>query len=170
MAEVIVGAFSNRDYGYRALDQFRVNGFMPEDTSVILREIDESGRLEEGTVGKVGGGAATGAVAGATLGSLAGLVIGASAIILPGVGPIVVAGPLAAAIAAAGATTGAVAGGILGSLAGMGISKEKAEVYKERISSGDMVVAVRVDSRTRDLAESVFKQNNAEEIGAFAVA
>ncbi len=81
---------------------------------------------------------------GGTIGALAG--IAAVAGLIPGVGTLVAGGALASMLgltsavgtAAVGAAAGAAGGGIIGGLATMGVGREKAQEYSDRVSAGDV--------------------------------
>jgi len=104
-------------------------------------------------------GAGKGAMIGGTIGAIAGMA--ALAGVIPVFGPLFAAGPLAAALGltgavgatAAGAATGAAAGGVIGALANMGIGKEKAQHYADRVSAGDILVAAHSEHDARAILE-----------------
>ena len=120
-------------------------------------------------------GAISGAEIGGSIGALAGIatVLG----VIPVVGPIFAAGPLVSAIgigagalgtATAGAITGAATGGIIGALIPLGMGKEKAQKYEDRVYAGDVMVAVHADQSVD--VESVFRDNGATDIEILVLA
>lgn len=152
MKQFTVGLFADRTVAEQAINhihnELKVSN---DDISYIYRNSD--GDLKEVDADDVttdtpAEGAGKGAVIGGTIGAIAGLaaVVG----IIPVIGPLFAAGPLAAALGltgalgttAAGAMTGAAAGGIIGALANMGVGKEKAQHYSDRVAAGDILVTV----------------------------
>lgn len=169
MAQTLIATFADRDDAEGAIDRLEELGYNPKDMSIMMRDSREQEELANDVGADPAGGAASGAVTGAAVGGLAGLV---SAYAIPTLGAFFIGGPIAAALgltgaAAAtvsGAATGAVAGGILGALMGLGLSKDDARFYEDRVNEGAILVAVpisdREDSReARDVFEEADAQN-----------
>lgn len=127
------------------------------DISYVYRNVHEGVHVVKAEDGSptVAEGAVSGAVTGGTLGALAGIATVAG--LIPVIGPIFAAGPLitalglgsgALATTAAAVATGAAAGSLIGALASLGVSKERAEEYEERVMAGDTLVSVESDNPT----------------------
>lgn len=142
MERTISTIFDDHQAANRALGALLAQGFTRDDVSVLMSTDTRARFYPEG-----GEGVGLGAGVGAILGSLIAL---ASA---PPFG-LMVAGPLTAALS--GAALGAASGGLVGALVDLGIPKEQAVIYEERLGRGGVMVAVR--ARTREqvrTAESV---------------
>ncbi len=152
MKHLTLGIFTTRSDAEKAINEIhREFNIDHDDISYLYKNTDNETKevdTEDVTDTTPREGAATGAIVGGSLGTLAG--IAAVAGVLPIIGPIFAAGPLLAAIgvtgamgtAAAGAITGAAAGGLIGALANLGISETRAKVYADRVSVGNVLVAV----------------------------
>ncbi len=171
MEKTIIGIFGDRSSAESAINDLRDMGIKESDISYIYSSEEEViTKDKSGT--KAGEGAATGATTGAVIGGIAGLVVAAG--VLPGLGALFVAGPLATALGltggvattAAGALTGAAAGGLVGALVGLGVTKEEAKIYEERIKLGDVLVSVKTDDP--ESARKIFDMYDAEEIREYS--
>ena len=103
------------------------------------------------------------AVRGAKVGSIVGALI---ALTLPGIGEALLIGPILAALtgAAAGGAVGGLAGGS-GALGGIGLPEPVASRIHERVSKGEILIAVHTDDPQRlKEARSIFEAENAEYI------
>lgn len=155
MKRLNIGIFTNREDAEKAINYVHNQlGIANDDISFLYR--NQEGEVREVAAGDVSSktpaeGAEKGAVIGGGIGALAG--IAAVAGFMPVVGPLFAAGPLAAALgftgavgtAVAGAATGAAAGGIIGALANLGIGKEHAQRYADRVNAGDVLVSAYAD-------------------------
>jgi uncharacterized membrane protein len=155
MKKLTAGVFESRDAAEKAINylhnELRVPSndisFIYRNTDGEVREVDASG-ISSHTPAE---GAKKGAAIGGTFGALLGLAIVAG--VIPVVGPVLAAGPLVTALgitgavgtAAAGALTGAAAGGLIGALSNMGIGKERAQRYEDRVKAGDILIIVYAD-------------------------
>jgi len=148
------------------INQLRSAGISESEISCIYT--DTKGNMKDSQkVDKVEIESAKGAAAGAVVGAIAGLVVANG--ILPGIGTLFVAGPLVSLIGItggvattiAGAATGAVAGGIVGALVELGISKEDAAIYEEKVRIGNYVIIVHSDTPG---AKAVLDSNHATEV------
>lgn len=144
-----VGVFSTRREAEAALNELRASGFPMDNVNVVNKNADREGDIagvdvSDSTGNKADEGAVTGAVTGGAIGGIGGLLVGLGALAIPGVGPVMLAGATATALATAlsGGAIGAAAGGLVGALVGLGIPEERAEVYNQRLSSGDYLVFV----------------------------
>lgn len=155
MKKTIIGIFASRSDAEKAINQIHNDLSIPnEEISFIYRNTEDE--VKEVSADSVssdtpGEGAKKGAGIGAVAGGLAG--IAATAGLIPVVGPFFAAGPLLAAlgiggavgITAAGAAGGAAVGGIIGALANLGVGKEKAKEYEDRVAAGDILLSVHAD-------------------------
>ena len=165
-AGIITGAFSNRAEAEKAYNSLIDKGYNTDDITVLMsddtrdthfksehKDKDHDTDLGNKSMEGAGVGSAIGGTAGAIVGAIAAL---GTAVALPGLG-LVIAGPIAAGLAGAGA--GGLTGGLIGALVGAGIPKERAEVYKDRIKEGDIVIGV----TPRSHQEATTIQNEWEE-------
>jgi hypothetical protein len=175
MKYLTLGLFTTRSDAEKAINEIHSDldishdniSFLYKNTNNETKEVNTS----EVTSTTPREGATTGAAVGGTLGALAGIaaVVG----FIPVVGPIFAAGPLLAAIgiggavgtAAAGAIAGAAAGGLIGALANLGVSEERAKVYADRVSLGNVLVAVYTNEDVN--VGSVMTRCGAEEVEVF---
>lgn len=177
MRTTVIGAFSDTASAEHVVDMLADQGFHSSDIGVIAKEGVIKQPLGDAEVAPAGARVAEGAVSGATaggvIGGLAGLVIGLTAITIPGLGALLIGGPIAAALGLTGAaattvsaaTTGALAGGLIGALGGLGLSKEAAQVYEERVKSGGVVLVVPVkDEMQADMVEEILESGGAEDV------
>lgn len=152
MKKTIIGVFASRSDAEHAINRLHNELSIPnEEISYLYRNTDDEVKevsAEDISRDTAGEGAKKGAGIGAVAGGLAG--IAATAGLIPVVGPFFAAGPLLAALGiggaigatAAGAVGGAAVGGIIGALANVGVGKEKAQEYQDRVVAGDVLVAV----------------------------
>jgi len=176
------GTFSNHQDAESALGELRTSGFNMEQISIIgnnaNRNSDMAGAQKGGHLNdldnndrdnKVGEGAATGAATGVAVGGLTGLLVGLGLVAIPGVGPVMLAGAVATALATTltGGAIGAAAGSLVGGLVGLGIPKDRAKVYSDRVEQGDYLVMV--DGSDQDIrhAEAIFQHHGIHEWGIY---
>ena len=165
MKQLTTGLFTSRSDAAKAINHIHNKLKIPaEDISFIYR--NSEGELKEVKSKKVvsstpAEGAGKGAVIGGALGALAGIAIVTG--LVPVLGAVVATGPIAAALGLAGAVgvgtttagilTGAAAGGLIGALANLGVGKEKAQRYEDRVVAGEVLVAVYADEKLNVLKE-----------------
>lgn len=170
--KTVIGVFAHESDAQEALVMLKNNGFEAEDISVMMKDHAMGTEVEHKTGGHLVEGAAGGATTGAVVGGIAGLLVGIGALTIPGIGAFVIGGPLAAALgltgAAAttvtGATTGAVAGGLIGALMGLGLSKDEAQVYEERLKEGALLVAIPVTEEREAEVRTILSRFNATDV------
>lgn len=147
----VTGVFNDKDDAEKAYSDLLERGYKSEDITVLMsdetrkthfKDDDQKSDLGSKAMEKAGVGSAIGGTAGAIIGAIA--AIGTS-VAIPGLG-LIIAGPLAAGLAGAGA--GGLTGGLIGALVGSGIPKERAEVYKNRIKEGAIVLGVTPKDRS----------------------
>lgn len=175
----VIGVFDDEPYAEEAIAELQKRGFSPEDISVIMKDkaIDAGVEMTKNVSGGVTKGTTSGIATGALVGGLAGLLVGVGAFVIPGIGAFLVGGPLAAALgltgAAAstvtGAATGAIAGGVIGALMGLGLTREEAASYEERIKAGALLLAVPVLTEQEEEVVKVLERFNATDITAVSV-
>ena len=146
---IITGAFGSRAEAEKAYNSLINKGYNADDITVLMSDKTRDTHFKDEHKDRdhdtdLGNKSMEGAGVGSAIGGTAGAIIGAiaaagTAVALPGLG-LVLAGPLAAGLAGAGA--GGLTGGLIGALVGAGIPKERAEVYKDRIKEGDIVIGV----------------------------
>lgn len=153
MKNLTLATFSAREDAERAINQLHNElKIVHDDISYIYRNTEGDSKeiaTENISSATPAEGAKNGAVIGGSVGALAGIatVIG----IIPIIGPIFAAGPIITAlglgsgalgVTAAGALTGAAAGGLIGALVNLGIGQEKAQRYADRVTAGNVLLAV----------------------------
>ncbi|UOF01793.1 quinol:electron acceptor oxidoreductase subunit ActD [Bdellovibrio reynosensis] len=162
--KVVYGIFQNRASLESCVSNLRLEGFRPEDVSVLMPDKGDTATFahEKGTKAPEGAaiGGGTGAVLGGTLGWLVG--IGAVATI-PALGPLVAAGPIMSALAGLG--VGTAVGGLAGALAGLGIPEYEAKRYEKYVKDGGILISVHVDDNDwEDKAERILEASGAKDI------
>lgn len=150
MRKIVLGIFNSIEKAESFISHLHNDlNISHDDISYLYR--NHKGEVTEGGGDTAVEGAKTGAVVGGSLGALAGIATVAG--LIPVIGPIFAAGPLIAllgigggvATTAAGAVTGAVTGSIIGALVNMGASETEAKEYEDRVTAGDVLVAVEAD-------------------------
>jgi len=136
---VAVRTYADRGEADAVIRALQQAGFRNDQISVVARDREAQTEMaEEHHVG-----AGTGAAIGIVEGAIIGLLAGVGGLLIPGIGALAVAGPLAGLLA------GGIVGGLAGALAGWGIDAAEAKGYEERVSAGDVLVAVRDDDAAR---------------------
>lgn len=152
--KTVVGLFEDFPEARTAALELERHGFARADISIVAN--DATREFAEGAD------TAAGAGSGAAFGGATGLALGLAALAIPGVGPIVAAGPLATALTGAG--IGAAAGGLIGGLTHMGVDKEDAFFYNERVTHGEALVIVKTPAEEAAAAEAILEGADAESI------
>lgn len=169
----VIGIFSDTQEADGAVKDLKDLGLDPKNMSIMVKDLKWSREAIKGKGTKIVEGAVAGAGTGIALGALTGLLVGLGTIAIPGIGALFIGGPVvaalgltgAAATAVSAATSGALAGGLVGSLVGIGLPREVAEVYEERIKHGAVVLAVTTRSMEDEGdAREVFVNHRAEHI------
>lgn len=171
--QTVLGIFRDREDVTAAIDELRERGFDAKDISIVMRDKSQAKEIHDDTGAGVAEGAVSGATTGAILGGLAGLL---AATVIPGLGAFFIGGPIAASLgltgAAAstvsGAATGAVAGGLLGALMGLGLNREDAAYYEEKINAGAILVAVPTADEEVALVRNIFDDYAADDVRAIS--
>ncbi len=154
MARSIAGIFENRSDAERAVEDLKAAGFDQSRIGLVTQDKQANKDMAE----EHGTRSTEGAVAGGLIGGTAGALLAATgALIIPGVGPFLSAGILATSL------VGGAAGWLVGGLAGLGIPKEEAQYYEERVHSGATLVTV--DAAGRDAeARQILLRDGAEDL------
>lgn len=161
----VVGFVKTRAEAERVILQLISSGFSKSDISVVSPDMGAARDVVHEKSTKVPEGAAAGAGAGGVLGGTFGVLVGIGALAIPGVGPLIAAGPLLAALS--GAAVGAAVGGVSGALVGLGIPEVEAKIYEGHLRSGNVLIAVHVNSDDqRKRAMELLKQADVDEIAA----
>lgn len=173
MNSTTIGVFHTKKQAESAISDLRQFGI--DDTTISYMYSNKDGEVTtENASGEIAEDTAKGVASGATTGAIVGALAGLAVVngILPGLGSLFVAGPLAtalgltgaAATTVSGALTGAAAGGLVGGLTGLGVSASEAKKYEDRVTNGDILVAV--DS-SQPQVKQIFEKHQAEEIGVY---
>ena len=170
--KTVIGIFNDFENADEAIDELKQIGYKPKDFSIVMKDREDAQKLRESSGATVADSTMTGVATGAAIGGLTGLLIGIGAIAIPGLGALLVGGPLAAALgltgAAAttlsGAATGAVAGGLIGALMGLGLSRDEAATYEERVKEGGILLAVPTTNDRADEVRSVLEEYDSTDI------
>ncbi len=169
-----IGTFSNHQDAELALHKLKDSGFEMSKISIIANDVNSHSDLAGAKQGnqlsdvdnKADEGATKGLISGSTVGGLTGLLVGLGLVAIPGVGPVVMAGAAATAIATTltGSAIGAVTGGVFGGLIGLGIPKDRARIFSDRVAQGDYLAMVDdVTDEEFRLAESIFRKHGIHE-------
>lgn len=174
----VIGTFLSRKDAEEAVDLLHKEAKIPhEEISYVYK--NEEGDIKDVDTEDVssktpGEGAKKGAKIGAVAGALGGLA--AAAGIIPVIGPILAAGPLLSALgiggglaggAVAGAAGGAAVGGLIGALVNLGVDKEKAKEYEDRVLAGNILVAVHTEDE--EAAVKAMRDAGADTVETYTV-
>jgi len=154
MARSIAGIFENRADAERAVEDLKSAGFDQNHIGLVTQDKQANQQMAE----EHGTHSTEGAVAGGLIGGTAGALLAATgALVIPGVGPFLSAGILATSL------VGGAAGWLVGGLAGLGIPREEAQYYEERVHGGATLVTV--DAAGRDAeARQILLRDGAEDL------
>jgi uncharacterized protein (TIGR02271 family) len=154
MARSIAGIFENRADAERAVEDLKGAGFDQNKIGLVTQDKQANQQLAE----EHGTHSTEGAVAGGLIGGTAGALLAATgALVIPGVGPFLSAGILATSL------VGGAAGWLVGGLAGLGIPREEAQYYEERVHGGATLVTVDATGRDAE-ARQVLLRDGAEDL------
>jgi hypothetical protein len=162
----VIGMVDSRESADAAVEALKSVGFSPSDVSALFPDAPAVRRdvvAEEDT--KAPEGAAVGAAGGSVVGGTLGVLAGIGALAIPGVGAFLAAGPLLGALS--GIAAGAAVGSVAGALVGFGIPEHAAKHYEGKIRSGNILLAVHVESREeQDRAERALHTVGAHDVSA----
>ncbi len=136
--QAVVATYGTHNDAEEAVRVLQSNGVPMSHISIIGRDW----QLREDVQGfyHPGDAVAEGAKQGAWFGGIFGMFMGMGMFILPIAGAVIVLGPLGGLIA--GAITGAGLGALVSGLMTLGIPKEQALKYQERLEAGEFLVVV----------------------------
>jgi hypothetical protein len=152
--QVLTAFFPGRAQADSALAELGSLGVLPDEISVIPKNVAHAEDLGIRAATKASEGAAIGAIAGGLLGALTGAMAAAGAIVVPAAGS-VLAGPVVAALSGAGAF-GAL-GVVVGALLGARVPEFEARLLEDAVNMGGSLVAVRVAPGLIDRIERVLE-------------
>ena len=164
MTSTITGVFKSRMRAEEAFEQLERAGVTSDQISLVMTDeargkhfdIKESSKVDEGT--------AAGAGIGGLIGAIAGIVASAGVIVIPGLN-LVVAGAIVSSLAGLGA--GGLVGGLVGFLVGAGIPEHEAKFYEEEVAKGNVLVAVRAETKEQEeRTKQILRDNDATSIAA----
>jgi hypothetical protein len=171
--KIIYAVFPDHDSADNAISALEARGYDRQNISVMVRQDVIESVSKKPSASSALEGALEGAAAGGVIAGVVGLLVGISAIAIPGIGGLLIGGPLAGFLGLTGAAattvsagaTGALAGGLIGGLIGLGIPRETAEFYQEKVEAGGVLIAVSIDddSSEADLRQ-LLTSNAAENI------
>ncbi len=172
--KTVIGIFSSEEDAQTAVEDLETAGYETKDISIMMKNRTSAERFANDTGTNVANSAVSGAVTGGVIGGIAGLLIGIGAIAVPGIGALLIGGPIAtalgvtgaAATTVSGATTGILAGGLIGALMGLGVPREDAAVYEERIKQGGILVAIPAQEGREEDVMAILEDNGADQIRA----
>lgn len=163
--KVVFGIFQTKTNLENCINDLKLQGFRPEDVSVLLPEKDAKTIGHEKAT-KAPEGAAIGGGTGAVLGGALGWLVGAGAIAAaPALGPLIAAGPILSALTGLG--VGGAVGGIAGALAGVGFPEYEAKRYEKYVKEGGILLSVHVDDNEwEDKAKNILEAAGAKDISS----
>lgn len=167
MDKTVVGVFLNRTDAEDVITKLSSEGYDPRDISIVMRDRGRGWEIQSSDTVL---GAVSGAIAGGVVGVLAGLLVVTG--IVPGLGTILIGGPIATALGlsgmsattVSGAVTGALAGGLIGLLASLGMSKDEARMYEDRIREGGILIAVPITDNLEDDVREIMENYGADQV------
>jgi len=154
MARSIVGLFQDRSSAEQAIVDLKNAGFDASKIGIVMQDKKEAKEVQQ----EHGTQSTEGAVSGGIIGGTAGALLAATgALIIPGIGPFVSAGILATSL------VGGAAGWLVGGLIGLGVPKEEAEYYEDRVHNGSVLVTVDAQGRDGE-ARQILSNAGAEDL------
>lgn len=163
--KTVIGIVDSESQAEQVVAALRSAGIAPADVSALLPDRRGTKDFAHEHNTKAPEGAVVGVAGGGALGGTLGLLAGVGALAIPGLGPFIAAGPLLAALS--GAAAGAAVGGIAGALIGMGIPELEAKTYEGKLRSGNVLLAVHVDTNEeRKRAQDILKRAGAHDVSA----
>ncbi len=154
MARSIVGLFENRSSAEQAIVDLKNAGFDASKIGIVMQDKKEAKEIQQ----EHGTQSTEGAVSGGIIGGTAGALLAATgALVIPGIGPFLSAGILATSL------VGGAAGWLVGGLVGLGVPKEEAEYYEDRVHKGSVLVTVDAQGRDGE-ARQILSNAGAEDL------
>lgn len=153
MARTVAGIFPDRRSAEHAIVDLKADGFDPQRMGIVMRDRSVADEVAEEQNISSTAGAVTGGVVGGTAGAL---LAATGALAIPGVGPFITGGVLASLV-------GGTAGWLVGGLAGLGLSRDEAQYYQNRVEQGGVLLTVDPDGRDAE-AQRILFDNGAEDM------
>lgn len=161
----VFGMFQTRAQAEAVVDRLLEAGFINDDISVLLPDVQSTKEFAHEKNTKAPEGATTGVTAGGAVGGTLGLLAGIGALAIPGFGPFIAAGPIMGALAGLG--VGGAVGGVIGALVGMGMPEYEAKRYEGRLKAGGVLLSVHCDTSGQiTRSKELLKQAGAEDISS----
>ncbi len=165
MDKLVTGTFETRTAAEAAIRDLETNGFRDEQISLIVSDDTRKahfGAHDHDDDDAVEDNAEAGAASGGLVGAIVGAVAAAPLLAIPGT-QIVAAG----ALILAGIAGGAITGGIVGALVGLGVPKAEAEMYKQDLNNGRVLVMAKpANDVQHSAAKNIFDKQNAYNVAA----
>lgn len=155
MARTVAGIFPDRRSAEHAIVDLKADGFDPQRMGIVMQDRSDANEIAEDQSISSAAGAVTGGVIGGTAGAL---LAATGALAIPGIGPFITGGVLASLV-------GGTAGWLVGGLAGLGLSRDEAQYYQDRVEQGGILVTVDPEGRDAE-AQRIMFDNGAEDIQA----
>jgi hypothetical protein len=159
----VIAVFRNYDDAEAAVRALEKGGIPIEKISIIGRDL-QLRRDVEGYY-RPSDAALEGAGFGAWVGGLFGTLMGFGLFLLQVSGPLIVLGPLGGLIA--GAISGAGIGALVSALMTLGVDKEQALKYQERLQAGEFLVTVAGTAEEVERARQILQSTNQIEVEQF---
>ena len=167
MKNAVLALFEDHAYTDRAIHQLENYGYDSKNFSIIMKDGMERNRGERTVKGAV-----SEAFTGGAIGALTGFLIGAGALTIPGIGAILIGGPITTALGLTGRAataisaglTGTLAGGLIGALFTLGLPRETARRYEEKIKKGAILLTIPSQIGEEDEIEQILNENGASDI------
>ncbi len=140
---VVTGLFETAEAAAATVEDMINNGFGREDISVAMTDETRGKGLGITEHTKAAEGVAAGGVVGGLAGAVLAGMMGAGTIAAGGLN-LVIAGPFLGMLAGLGA--GSAVGGFFGALIGLGIPEHEVDLYREKLESGHVLVAIETNS------------------------
>lgn len=153
MARSIAGLFEDQAQAARAIEDLQAAGIPADRIGLVTQDRQEAQELDK----QYGTHSAEAAIGGGLIGGAAGaLLAGTGALVIPGIGPFISGGILATAL------VGGAAGWLVGGLAGLGIPREEAVYYEDRVQQGATLLTIDPQGRDAEVRQ-ILTRNGAED-------
>ncbi len=160
MKNLVIGIIADREHANMAVDELNNKNYTKEISTIVKEDIGSEIKTTQDKQ-EVKEGTTSGAVAGGILGALVGLLATATTVAVPGLGTVLVTGPLLTLL---GATGGAITGGIVGALVDMGVPEEKAKLFQDYISRGEILIAVTAEEDREEEVSTILQNHGARDV------
>ena len=163
MKKSVFGILKSHAQAEHVVNRLKESGFPSDNVSLLFADTSGSRDFAHEHQTKAPEGATTGGVAGMVTGGVLGWLAGIGSLAIPGLGPFIAAGPIMAALS--GAAIGGAVGGIAGALIGMGMPEYEARRYESKITEGNILASVHVDTEEdAERVRALLKECSAEDV------